>query len=373
MTFPFSEKENVSPRWDVRLPVFFVLVFLLLASAGHAQENSKASTTTFSGLIDLNFAWNQNRPTNHQNFYPGAGTSAKRANEFSLNLAQVQWTRPVSAQQPVGFTVGLIAGEGADVVHGGEPEGVGKFRHVYQASVAYRLPGGIVLEGGIYPSHIGLEGFYSKDNWNYTRSIMGESSPYYQAGIKASCAFDAHWSGRVDLLNGWQLIDDNNDGKAIGSQIAYNSDALTASLNTFLGPELADDDDSLRKFVDVVVLYKVTPRLQLGGTADFGAQEIPNTDDVRWNGEALYLRYAVNGRNAIAARLERFSDPDNGITGTAQRLREATLTYELRPRDNVILKLEGRYDKSDADVFSKRDTTTVDHQLLALAGVVVTF
>ena len=359
----------MSRHSDRRLFYFFTIVFLILASASEAQEPPPIS---FSGFIDLNFAWNDNRPGNHQNFFPGAGTSAKRANEFAINLAQVQWIRPVSAEQPVGFTLALNAGEGTDVVHGGEPEGAGKFRHVYHASVAYRLKNGLVLEGGIYPSHIGIEGFYSKDNWNYTRGIMGEASPYYQAGIKASYAFNEHWSGRVDLLNGWQLINDNNDGKAIGTQIAYSGPALTASLNTFVGPELAGDDDSLRTFVDVVVLYKATPKLQLGGTVDFGSQEIPNADDANWNGVGFAARYALNDRHAIAFRAERFHDPDNGITGSAQTVREGTLTYETRPRENLILKLETRYDKSNADVFFENDTTT-DRQFLALAGVVVTF
>jgi hypothetical protein len=348
-----------------------VVILLLLAAASKAQE--APPPITFSGFVDVNFAWNGNRPDNHQNFYPGAGTSAKRANEFAINLAQVQWTRPVSEQQPAGFTLSLVAGEGTDVVHGGEPGGADKFRYVYQASVAYRLPSGLVLEGGVYPSHIGFEGFYSKDNWSYTRSIMGESSPYYQAGIKASYAWNEHWSGRVDLLNGWQLINDNNDGKSIGTQIAYTSDALTASLNTFIGPELADDDDSLRKFVDVVVLYKATPALQLGGTVDLGSQEIPNAGDASWNGAGILARYALNDRSAIAARVERFHDPDNGITGFAQTISEGTLTYETRPRENLIFKLEGRYDKSNADVFFKNNDTATDHQLLAVAGVVVTF
>jgi hypothetical protein len=266
----------------------------------------------------------------------------------------------------------LNAGEGTEVVHGGEPAGAGKFRHIYHASVAYRLNNGVVLEAGVYPSHIGFEGFYSKDNWNYTRSIMGEASPYYQTGIKASFPFNDHWSGRVDLLNGWQNINDNNDGKSIGTQIAYTSDTLTASLNTFLGPELAGDNDSLRKFVDVVVVYKATPTLQIGGTVDFGAQELPNSGDADWYGAGAYVRYSLNERNTIVIRAEHFSDPDNGITGTAQKVREATFTYEMRPHDDVILKLEGRYDKSDADVFFKEDSTT-DRQFLAVAGVVVTF
>ncbi|MDP9190366.1 MAG: porin [Acidobacteriota bacterium] len=353
-------------------PLLFVCLVILLLLAATSKAQDAPPPIAFSGFVDLNFSWNSNRPDNHQNFYPGAGTSAKRANEFAINLAQVQWTRPVSAEQPVGFTLALVAGEGAGVVHGGEPEGAGTFRHIYHASVAYRLANGVVLEGGIYPSHIGLEGFYAKDNWNYTRSIMGESSPYYQTGIKASYAFNDRWSGRVDLLNGWQLINDNNSGKSIGAQIAYSRDAWTASLNSYLGPELANDDDSLRKFVDLVVLYKATPSLQLGGTVDIGSQDIPNTDDANWNGVGVYARYAIDERNAIAVRAERFSDPDNGITGAAQTVREATLTYESRPHENVILKLEGRYDQSSTGVFFKNDTTT-DRQFLALAGVVVMF
>src|SRR6185436_16900014 len=236
--------------------------------------------------------------------------------------------------------------------------GPGTFRHLYQVSAAYRLSSGLVLEGGVYPSHIGLEGFYSKDNWNYTRSIMGESSPYYQAGVKATYAFNQHWSGRVDVMNGWQLIHDNDDDKSLGTQIAYTSDPVTASLNTFV--------DADRKFVDVVAIWKATPSLQIGATVDFG------TDTADWNGAGLLARYALSDRHAIAIRVEHFSDPDNAITGFAQTLREATLTWETRPRANLILKIEGRYDQSDADVFAKRDATT-DRQRLALAGAVVTF
>ena len=350
-----------------------VAALLLVSTSAFGQTATEpAPAIDFSGFIDAYYSWNSNDPASHENFFPGAGTTAKRANEFAINLVQVQWARATSDEQPVAFTLALVAGEGTDVVHGGEPGGPDTFRNVYQASVAYRLKSGVVLEGGVYPSHIGMEGFYSKDNWNYTRSIMGEASPYYQAGIKASYAFDDHWSGRVVLLNGWQNINDNNDGKSIGTQVAYSSDALTASLNTFYGPELASDDDSMRKFVDLVVLYRVSPTLQLGGTVDFGAQEIPDGDDASWNGAGVYARYSPNDRHAFALRAEKFSDPDNGITGTAQELDEVTLTYEHRPRKNLILKLEARSDDSDANVFAEGDGTT-DSQFLATAGVVVTF
>jgi hypothetical protein len=323
-------------------------VICMIASLARAQA--------FSGFIDLNFALNPNRPENHENFIPGTGTTAKRANELSLNLAQVQWMRPVSAEEPVGFTFALVAGEGMDVVHAGEPDDT--FRHVYQASVAYRMQNGLVVEGGIYPSHIGMEGFYSKDNWNYTRSWLGELSPYYQAGVKATYAFNEHWSGQVHVLNGWQIIndDDDDDGKALGTQLAYTKGPLSASLNTYL--------DTTRKFADIVATYKLTDRVQLGGSVD-----VADADDADWYGVGLYVRFSAKDRQAIAIRAEHFSDPDGGISGTPQKLREITVTYEHRPRKNLVLKLEGRYDRSDADVFFDDE----DRQFLAIAGVVVTF
>ena len=337
-----------------------------------AAADDATPPTTFSGFVDLYAALNPNRPDNHENFYPGAGTTAKRGNELAINLVQLQWTRAASADQPVGFTVGLVAGEGTDVVHAAEQGGPNKFRNLYQASVSHQLRNGVLLEAGVYPSHIGLEGFYSKDNWNYTRAIMGESSPYYQAGVKASYAFNSRWSGRVDLLNGWQIINDNNNGKAIGTQLAYNGSAFSASLNTFYGPELAGDDHSMRKFVDLVAVYRATPHLQLGGTADIGAQEFPAGSDANWYGVGVLARYAPDDAHAFAARGERFSDPDNGITGFAQKLWEATLTYEYRPSAGLILKFEGRHDHSTADVFGKGDGTA-HSQTLALVGAVATF
>lgn len=327
------------------------LLPILLAAVAVAARGDQP--IAFSGFVDA--AYVRNAGADHENFIPGTGTSGKRANELTLNLAQVQWSRAVSAEQPIGFTFALVAGEGTEVVHAGEPDGGDQFRHVYQASMAYRLRNGVVLEAGVYPSHIGMEAFYSKDNWNYTRSWLGELSPYYQAGVKASYAFNARWSGQVHLLNGWQIIHDDDGGNAVGTQLAYANESLTASFNTYI--------DGDRTFGDVVVLWRVHPRLQLGASVDTGAQ-----DHADWRGAGAYARYAMSDRHAFAVRVEHFDDPDNGISGTGQTLREATLTYEVRPGQHLILKLETRYDRSTAPVFDGDR-----NQFLALASAVVTF
>ena len=154
------------------------------------------------------------------------------------------------------------------------------------------------------------------------------------------------------MLDGWQNITDTRAPKALGTQIAYSDAHWSASFNTYL--------DNHRKFGDLVATYKVTPKLTLGASIDHGASVA--CELARRRG---LDRYALDDRNAVAFRAERFRDPDDGISGQRGTLSEATLTYELRPRKHLILKLEGRHDRSTPiQVLA----TTV-----AIASAVVTF
>ena len=292
------------------------------------------------GFGDGYYAWNGDQPPSHLNFCCASGTTAEHANELTLNLAAIDIAGDA---KPFAFHLSAIGGDGAQVVG----------THVYRASIAYRANERLTLEGGVYPSHIGFEAFYSKDNWNYTRGWLGELSPYYQTGLKAHYAFDNHWSGELHLLDGWQTI-----GAKLGSggtQIAWSGDRFSASFNTFIGGG--------RRFGDLVALYKTTPKLSLGGSLDRGHQ-----GGADWLGLGAYARYALDERHAVAVRAERFRDPDNGISGAAQTLTEGTVTYEYRPASHLILKLEARRDHSTASVFSGSRNET-----LVVGGAVVTF
>jgi hypothetical protein len=321
------------------------------------------------GFVDGYYAWNANQPSSHQNFVSGTGTTAARANEFEINLAAVEF---VKDPKPVGFHLSLVAGNGSDIVHAADPAR-DTFRYIYQASAGYKASDRLTLEAGIYPSHIGFEGFYSKDNWNYTRGWMGEFSPYYQAGIKASYVWNDRWSGQLHLLNGWQTIGETNDAKAVGTQIAFSGSRLGATFNTFVGAELPNDNKHLRLFGDWVATYKATSNLTLAASLDRGRQQLPGDTNANWLGASLWSRYTFDDRHAFAARVERFRDPDNGISGTPQTLTGATVTYEFRADKNLIVKLEGRRDHSTAPVFRKGNDSMSNNETLVVAGAVVTF
>jgi hypothetical protein len=393
-----NRRKRGGLRRPSKAPVM-ALGLLFAATAALAQEPGQPSPApepspspspspepprlSVGALVDGVFAYNFNRPIDHANFLPGLGTSAKRDNEATINLAQVDFAL---APEPVGFKLSLGFGNSVDVVHAAEVRGVATspdvWRHVVQASAQWQtgVGRGLLLEAGIYPSHVGMESFQTHLNWNYTRSWLGELSPYYQTGLKLAYPFSDRWSGQLHLLNGWQVIGDNNRGKSVGAQLAYAAERFSISVNGIAGPELADNDDDVRILGDVVATWKATPSLSLGLSVDAAREGRPDGEDVGWWGSGLYARFAPpSSRTAFALRGEYYDDEDGAISGFAQTLKEITATLEHRPVERLILKLEGRYDTSSVPAFAG-DTLGEDgtprrekDQALILLGAVVHF
>jgi hypothetical protein len=344
-----------------------------------SEAPSVLSRLKVEGGVDAYYAYDFNRPDSAVSFLPGTGTTARRHNEVTVNLASLGLSL---SPEPVGFHVLLGFGTGMDILHRAEPvgdaTGPAVWNYVQQASLSF-AQGPLTLEAGIYPSHIGLESFQSQLNWTYTRSWMGEFSPYYQTGLKGTWSFNDRWSAQLQLLNGWQTIGDNNGGKALGTQVAYAGDRLTAAFNTFVGNEGSGDDEALRLFADTVVTLKATDTVSVAATADVGRQARPGTSAALWYAAGANVRFQLASPVALTARAEVYRDRDGLISGTSQTLAEGTLTLEVRPAQHLVLKAEARHDRSTQDVFdgpSRGDAGPPlprAHQTLVVVGATATF
>lgn len=183
----------------------------------------------------------------------------------------------------------------------------------------------------------------------------------------------------ANFIPGWQTIGENNRGKALGTQVAYAGERLSAAFNTFIGEEGSGGSAGLRLFADVVATYQVTDALGLAATADVGTQRRPGRQAALWYGAGLNARVQVARPVAVAARAEFYDDRDGLISGTAQRLVEGTVTLEVRPAEHLVLKLEARHDRSTTDVFGGSETaaegTPVPRstQTLVVAGATAYF
>ena len=346
-----------------------------------AEEADARCCDGFSleGLVDLYYGFNFNRPSNQENFSFG-GSTGRRHNAFSVNLLSLG---VAYEPDPVGFRLVLQYGLAADALRSGEPlspgAGLEVMRAIQLASVIVRPPKipGFEIEAGVFPSHIGLESFVTKDNWNYTRGWMGETVPYTQTGIRVHYDFDERFSAELHVLNGWQTISDNNDAKTIGTRLAYDNGELALSFNTLIGPERDDDNEHWRLFGDLVLQWTPNQVFSLGASADMAWEAQPGGGSSVWGGAGLLARVRILPTLAVSARGEIYHDEDGVITGFAQTLGEGTLTVEATPWEHLLLKLEGRYDRSDSAVFfsSGGDPTSPDlvkDQFIVLLSAVAT-
>ena len=177
----------------------------------------------------------------------------------------------------------------------------------------------------------------------------------YMAEAGETFVFQYTFNDKLTLLgtivNGWNAVVDNNSRKSYGVQAALKPlPALSIVQNYMGGPEQPDDAADWRHLSDTTVTYTLTPAVSLMANYDYGHDTLLGKG-VGWNGIAGYARIQANKRIAVSPRVEWFEDSDGFMTGTPQRLKEVTLTGEVKLADNLLWRMEYRHDLSDVASF----------------------
>jgi hypothetical protein len=352
--------------------------------AAAAEEKKPAPPSLdISGFVDGYYEYNFNRPPAFKRDASGAKVRNDienklrnfdfKHNEFALNLLEVVVQR---APAPVGFRIDLDFGKATDWVHAAEPGGAETYKHFQQAylTVPLRFLGkGDTLDFGKFVTHHGAEVIETKDNWNYTRSLLfAWAIPYYHAGLRYRHPFTDTTALTLFLYNGWNNVEDNNNALSYGLMFNTNLTKKLALVQNWTGgPELNDDNSHWRHLFDTVLTYNASAKTAYVLNFDY-AREARPVKAVSWIGFAGYVRQALTDRNAVVVRGEWFDDRDGASTGTAQSVKEVTLTFERKHSANVLTRAEFRYDWSDKSVFDKRGGTSKQQPTL-LVGAVYAF
>jgi hypothetical protein len=296
-------------------------------------------------------------------------------NAFSLNLVEVAVERKPDASSRVGFRADFNAGPTADLVHLFEPAGVGKFSAIQQAYVSYFAPvgGGLTFDFGKMVTPMGAELIETKDNWNYSRSLLfALAIPYYHAGARVSYTVNDTFTLAGHVVNGWNNVFENNDAKTAHLQaVVKPTPAVTIYGNYMVGAEQPDNDDDVRQVFDATVSVTLPRAVDLMVNVDHGTDEVDG-DDVKWHGVAGYVRWRPRDYWALAARAEWYDDDDGFTTGLAQTVKEFTLTSENTLK-GLLFRLELRRDMSDEAYFINDDEEAVKSQTTVTFGLVYSF
>ncbi len=329
--------------------------------------------TEVSGFVDVYFGYDFNTPSTRQ---AQVRNFDIQHDSFSLNLAELSLEKKPTSDSRAGFRVDLDYGPTATVVSAAEPGGTRTFENILQAYASYLAPlgQGLQFDIGKFVTPIGNEVIKTRDNWNYSRSLLFTlAEPYYHAGVRVSYSVNDHFSLSGLLVNGWNNVVDDNGGKTVGVQATLKPSAALTIVQSYMGgPEQANDNADWRHLVDTVISYTATPTVSLAMNYDYGRDTVAGSP-VTWQGVAGYLRYQPMLWFAITPRVEYYRDPNGFTTGLTQKLKETTLTLEFKQKDGVLLRTEYRRDMSDRPYFLKDVSRLVTHQDTLTVGIVYAF
>ena len=326
----------------------------------HAQATADTAVKiAFGGFVDGYYAYDFNHPRTLDRPFT---TQAARHDEFNINLGYLEAV--LSAPRTRGRFAAQF-GTSVQANYAGEPRvgtlsGPDVSRFIQEAVAGYQLTPSLWLDGGVFFSPFGSESWISRDNWTYTRSFIADNSPYYEAGVKATWQATPTVSAQLHLINGWQNVSETNSDKSIGARIDYAPRAdFDFAYDAYVGNDQADSIPSqLRVWQEAIAQVRLTPRLQLRGTFDYGMERRPAGigGSATWNGWAVIGRYQLTRALAIATRAERYSDPEQVIVVTGLpfglRVNAASINVDVAPAPRLLWRTELRVLLASNPVFT---------------------
>lgn len=321
------------------------------------------SGLSFKGSIDTYYAYNSNKPA----VLPAVPTAAAPQtqnkyhvfdsyhDDLQFNYAHLQIQKNSDA---FSFNLDMAYGPAMQVISGTKTD-AGQM-NVKQAVIGYKATDKLTIEAGRFATYLGYETIESQDNWNYSRGLLfGYFVPFWHQGVKATYAFNDQVSLMGMAANGWNNSYEDNRQKTYGGQLTWIPNTqLSFYLNAISGQDFVPAGlnplipNDTRTVYDLVAVYKPTEKISFALNYDYYQHAT-----FKASGAALYARYQIDEKWALAGRYESVEDKENLAIGESlpqgQTLSSATLTLEKKLDSHFTLKIEGRTDRSSEEVFSK--------------------
>ncbi len=286
------------------------------------------------------------------------------------------------ATEHFGATLDLRFGQGAYRLIGSDSPVLG---NVKQAYASWMPAPGLQFDIGQFDTLYGGEVADSWRNLNYTRGALYYlMQPFYHVGLRGSYQVTEDLGLTAMVVNGTNNPVDNDISPHVGLQAALGlPGGLSMALGYYAGagssgfgdasdPTTSDDWEH---FVDLVVGGEWGPVSLVfnGDVYASGPDSGVNGRSIYW-GSSLALGFKVVDELRLAVRGEILHDPDQYIGDGWDTLSTGTLTFDVRPIDNVIIRLDNRVEHANTAVFTQGSDAMPGNQtwFSSVLGVVVT-
>ena len=339
---------------------------------------------TINALLDTYYEYNFNDPIGRVNLLRAYDVSS---NSFSLNQADlvVESAPDMSIDKRVGMRIDLQFGQATSTLQGNPANELRPeiYRNIFQAYGSYWVPinGSLLaLDFGKWASPLGIEGNYTKDQMNYSRSFWFNFLPFYHMGLRASYKLNDQLTFNYWITNGTEQTEAFNNFKdQLVGVVLQPTKNVSWTLQYYLGQEHPDvryitnpgpgqlklpqqqgtafapittPPNGRLRIADTYLTWQATSALTVAGEADYVTSQLYTySPDQIATGGALYARYQLTPKLWLAARGEYFADKGGLFSGTSQYLKEGTFTAEYQIADGFLGYVEWRRDASNKPHF----------------------
>ena len=334
-------------------------------------------------MLDGYYEYNFNSPVGRVNNLRAYDVSS---NSFSLGQADLltESAADIAAGKRWGVRVDLMFGQAASTLQANamnQPDSQID-RDVWQAYGTYVFPvaRGLTVDFGKWASSLGIEGNYTKDQLNYSRSLWYDFLPYYHMGFRSTLQLNDALGIKFWVVNGVnQTQDFNGDKDVLLGFVLTPTPSFKWTLDYYQGMEhadviyepgkppvqatlpyedgsyvvpIADAPNGKLQIASTYLTWQVARSLLIGAQASYVQERLyGNSAAQHVEGGALYTQYRFSPSLAFAAREEYLSDMGGLYTGTTQRLTEETLTLDYNLAENFLVRGEFRRDQSTRAYF----------------------
>ena len=346
---------------NARMLVIGASMFTPLALVAQAADSS--SGVKLSGYVTTSYVY-ATQPTD--------GTIVGRLYDrfhdtFVANAARLTFERPVATDKvDAGFRIDALFGQNATVLHS-TGFSLGDEGDLPQAFVTLNLPSGggnyVQFKAGKMASLLGVEVIDEVLNPHFSH---GYQFIYLTNFTNTGFGVDAKLSAKVDaqlrLINGWDVVEDNNTGKSFMGRVGITpSDGTVLGFLGYYGPEQAGNTTNKRYGGEFVGSFTLTSTTMLYAEADAGGEQGIGAGggDAKWWGGGLWGVVDLDPKLSLALRADYLDDQDgartSGVLGfpasTARRLSSATATLNVKTWPHALVRPELRYEHSSQGDF----------------------
>jgi Putative beta-barrel porin-2, OmpL-like. bbp2 len=352
------------------------------ATAG-SNDNALAFSdgTTLNFNLDGYYGYNFNHPVGRVNLLRA---NDPLSNSFNLNqaVAVIERAPDIRVNRRMGYRLDLMFGQQTETLQGSTANELRPhvYRHVLQGYGSYLVPlgRGLQVDFGKFASSLGIEGTYTKDQLNYSRSYYYNYLPFYHMGLRATYNFSDKLSLQYWLVNGANATEDFNGFKSQAAIVTLRPNKnISWNINYYEGQEQRDivplynpgiptlptqpglsiqpvdtPHDGREHIIDSYATFNLGEKWSATLEGDYVINRVAsNSAPARVYGGAGYLHRQLTSALALNGRFEYLSDRGGLFSGVSQALKEVTATAVYQVVDGFQTRLEYRRDFSNQPFF----------------------